>query len=199
MGNLHGKGSHYTSGYTCGTTYIRKHPSLLIFEVQHRVVTISLSLFFSISPSELRTMKNVLFTKASKWQRGCFFFSNFVQCVQFKCGLSEKMVSLSAKKKKNSCWLFHLHKVLHCATDTQYTLNMCLHFPKTSWAVWKKKQILFCCGACVCSAKGSSLLHPLTLETVVITLCKETDVTYLLTVLWKYGYSVYVMKNIYKD
>lgn len=103
MGNLHGKGSHYTSGYTCGTTYIRKHPSLLIFEVQHRVVTISLSLFFSISPSELRTMKNVLFTKASKWQRGCFFFSNFVQCVQFKCGLSEKMVALSAKKKKNSC------------------------------------------------------------------------------------------------
>lgn len=42
MGNLHGKGSHYTSGYTCGTTYIHKHPSLLIFQVWHRVATVSL-------------------------------------------------------------------------------------------------------------------------------------------------------------
>lgn len=44
MGNLHGKGSHYTSGYTCGTTYIHKHPSLLIFQVQRRFATVSLPL-----------------------------------------------------------------------------------------------------------------------------------------------------------
>lgn len=68
MGNLHGKGSHYTSGYTCGTTYIHKHPSLLIFQVRHRVATVSLPL----SLSELRTLKNAVFTKASEWQRGCF-------------------------------------------------------------------------------------------------------------------------------
>lgn len=44
MGNLHGKGSHYTSGYTCGTTYIHKHPSLLIFQVQRSIANVSLSL-----------------------------------------------------------------------------------------------------------------------------------------------------------